>query len=162
MSLVVSDTSPLRALYHLGLVSLLPEMFGGVYIPTAVEKELASASGVFPVIKAANLPGIMVLAPRGEELVRHLSVSLDAGEAEAIALAVELDAVLLVDERAGRAAAVRQGLPIIGALGVLLRAKRSGRLAALRPLLDELEKGANFYIAKELRQLVLRSAEEEV
>jgi uncharacterized protein len=46
---------------------------------------------------------------------------LDAGEAHAIALALELQADdLLIDERLGRQEAVRVGISIIGILGILL------------------------------------------
>lgn len=54
-------------------------------------------------------------------------MDLDRGQAEAIALAVAVDAdVLLMDERRGRAVAMRLGQRAIGALGVLVEAKRRG------------------------------------
>lgn len=72
-------------------------------------------------------------------LVRTLSKELDTGEAEAIALAVELKADrLLIDERLGRSAALRLGLKITGVLGILVAAKRNN-------LIQEVKK-YNFYL----------------
>jgi len=76
--------------------------------------------------------------------------SLDIGEAEAITLAAELGALLLIDEIDGRAAAAAAGIPFVGVLGVLARAKREGLINELRPLIDRLRIELRFRIAEKL------------
>jgi hypothetical protein len=87
--------------------------------------------------------------------------NLDIGEAEAIALALELKAdELLIDERLGRREAVRLGLSITGFLGVLLIAKNRGLISKVQPIIDALILQANFRISRQLYEEVLQTANE--
>jgi predicted nucleic acid-binding protein len=87
--------------------------------------------------------------------------NLDLGEAEAIALALELQAdELLIDERLGRREAVRLGLSITGVLGVLLIAKNRGLIAKVKPIMESLISQANFRISHQLYEEVLQTANE--
>lgn len=68
---------------------------------------------------------------------------MDYGEAEGIALALELKAdLVLMDERLGRRAAQARGLKVIGVIGVLIAAKYAGAIELLRPQLDVLRNEA--------------------
>lgn len=82
-------------------------------------------------------------------------MSLDEGERDAIALAVELRADrLIVDDRQGRQEAQKRGIAVIGTLGVLRQADTLG-LLDLRTAVDRL-KATSFHIAPEVLARLLR------
>jgi len=84
------------------------------------------------------------------------------GEAEALCLALELHAdAILLDDAAGRDLARSYRLSFIGVLGILLKAKNLGIIPAVRPLMDQLQAEADFFIHKELFLEVLRLAGEK-
>lgn len=132
--LVVSDTSPVRALYHLGLLNLLSDLFGDVLVPPAVAAELERPKSQLPPIPLRQFTFIRVQAPTSSAAGRPTQAGLHPGESEAIALALEVRAdVLLIDERAGRAAAAKARIAIIGVLGVLREAKLRGLIPGGAP-----------------------------
>ena len=88
-------------------------------------------------------------------LVAALRLSVDAGEAEAIALASEKSCLLISDDKQARAAAKRLGATVIGTVGVLVRAKQNGVVSAIKPILDDLELN-NFFISRALREEALK------
>jgi len=95
------------------------------------------------------------------ELVLALIRDLDQGEAESIALAIELEADLLIlDEREGRRLAKRFGLNVTGVLGVLLEAKAADLIQEVRPLVQELRDRAGFYLSEDVQQLICKLAGE--
>lgn len=109
--IVVSDTSPVRALYHLGQLELLKHFFGEILIPPAVDRELRSASSRFPRVNSDEFDFIRVQPPQNQEQARRFLESLDPGESEALALAIEQKAdAVLIDEAAGRTAANEGGI----------------------------------------------------
>lgn len=152
--IVVSDTSPITALLTIGRIELLKAIYGSVVIPAAVASELARSH--------PELPGFIATRPVSEESkVMQLASRLDRGEAEAIVLAKELHAeVLLIDEELGRAAAREEGLRIIGVAGVLLIAKRRGYVGSVGAVLGQLERQAHFFLSRSVRQETLRLAGE--
>jgi uncharacterized protein len=94
-------------------------------------------------------------------LVALLRSDLDEGEAEAVALAHEIKAdLLLIDEQAGRRHAARLGLKFIGLLGVLLAAKDAGTLPAIKGPLEDLIAKAGFWVRPSLYAAVLKAAGE--
>lgn len=83
-----------------------------------------------------------------QALVTALRRDLDRGEAETVALALELNAdLILMDEQEGRRAAERLGLDVIGVIGVLLEAKAKNIIDAVQPHLDALRQTPGFYIS---------------
>jgi predicted nucleic acid-binding protein len=103
----------------------------------------------------------MIGTPRDQDRVQELRDKLDAGEAEAIVLAVERQAeLLLVDERRGRRTAEALGLRTTGLLGVLAEAKRAGLIELAKPVLDELIQNARFWIGPDLYREVLAKLDE--
>jgi uncharacterized protein len=160
----VSNTSPISNLAWIGRLGLFFNQFQEVWIPRAVEVELQNIPerAVREAIDEARVAGWLRSRATSETaLVNLLQVGLHSGEAEAIALAVELKADwLLIDEREGRSIARELGLPITGALGVLLRAKKSGQIKAIKPEIDSLKSKARFFIHPLLETTILREAGE--
>lgn len=94
-------------------------------------------------------------------LISGLPRLVGAGEAEAIVLARELGAdILLIDERRARKTALELGLPVTGLLGVLLEAKKAGLIPALKPILDQMEAIVAFRLKRSLYEATLRAAGE--
>jgi predicted nucleic acid-binding protein len=83
-------------------------------------------------------PGFREYPGRLTDDFQALADLLDIGEAEALSIAQELGAVALIDEQRGRKVAVNRGIAITGTAGVLVMAKRTGEIRALKPLLEEL------------------------
>ena len=159
--IVVSDTSPLNYLVLIGEENLLPQLFGRVIIPQVVFDELC-ATGASAQVRdwARNLPVWIEVKQTGLTASPALDI-LDAGEREAILLAQELSAdLLLVDDKQARQAAANLGIEITGIVGVLDRAARES-LVNLKTAFDRLQK-TNFYIADNLiRKLVEESDSRE-
>lgn len=122
---VVSDASPLNYLAIIQAVELLPRLFSSVLIPPAVAAELSSEGAPTAVMQLIrDLPLWLTINAPGRV---DSSLGLDAGETEAIALAVELGIeVILMDERKGRRVAVKRGLLTVGTLAILEQAALHG------------------------------------
>ena len=136
-------------------------LFGTVYLPPAVASELRKPPTTFQALDLTAYPFIEVTAPQNDARVSELLSTLDAGEAEAIALAEEVSAsVILIDELAGREMSGRLGFSVQGTLGLLLEGKRRGWCSAICPLLDRLQKELRFFVSPAVRESVLRRAGE--
>ena len=160
--IVVADTSVVINLCCVGQGGLLRRLFREVVVPPAVAVEFTRLASSVPRFAELTLPeGVRQQAPTTLPALLRSAIGLDPGEMAALALAIEIhaDAVLL-DERRGREAANLLGLRTIGILGLLLQAKSVGFLTAVRPVLDDLQREAGFWIAEPLRQQVLGLAGE--
>lgn len=161
---VVSNTSPISGLAIIGRLDVLRRQFGVVGIPEAVRRELRRLehrAGSLAIEEALEQGWIEVKEVTDRDLARGLSSYLDAGEAEAIALASSVGADLLImDESAGRATARKLDMTMTGTLGVLLREKHDGRLSSMREEMDRLVLDAGFFLSDGIRQLVLEAAGE--
>jgi predicted nucleic acid-binding protein len=108
-----------------------------------------------------SLEWIEIRSTSDLKLVEKLALDLDAGESEAIALAIELKAdFLIIDELIGRKIAESFGIKIVGLLGTLLRAKEKGFINSVSQTLDSLSENAGFHISPKLRRYVLDLAGE--
>jgi len=136
VSVVVSDTSPLHYLILCGAENILPKLFRQVLIPPTVFQEMQQTNTPPPVRQwAGALPEwVKVQAPKEV----NLKLDVDAGELEAICLAQEIHAAaVLMDDRAGRNAAMQCGLAVVGTIGLLEQAAARG-LIELPPALARL------------------------
>jgi predicted nucleic acid-binding protein len=160
----VSNTSPISNLAWIGRLDLLLNQFQEIWIPKAVEAELQNipdAAARKRVDEAKRAGWLKMRAASDVALVNLLMVELHPGEAEAIALALEMKAGrLLIDEREGRTMARQLGLGLTGVLGVLLKAKKMGKIAAVKPEIVNLKTNARFFVAAALEAAIIASAEE--
>lgn len=159
--IIVSNTSPLSNLAFIDNLHLLTTLYGQLIIPPAVQSELLREPSVANRIRPL-LHTFLVISPvQDQNLVTILLTKLHPGEAEAIVLAREANAdLLLIDERRGREVAAQQQLPHTGLLGILLVAKARNLIPAVKPLLDDLINKAGFRVSRRLYQQVLGSAGE--
>ncbi|MCR5888870.1 DUF3368 domain-containing protein [Hymenobacter sp. J193] len=147
---IIADTSCLILLEKIGELALLPQVFGPITVTGTVAKEYG-----LPLPEWAQ-----VKHPQDLKQLQVLALTLDPGEASAIALALEQpDSLLIIDEQRGRRVAQQLQLTVTGTFGVLLQAKRSGYLAAIKPVLARIRQ-TNFRISAELETQVLRLAGE--
>jgi len=138
----VVDTTVLIALARLERLDLLSLLYERVFAPHAVQREalVHPARPDTRLIREALAGGSVELvdppdrAPRSPELA-----GLGAGETAAIAAAHALGAVVVLDDRRARRAAVALGLDVIGSVGLLIEARRRGLIAAAEPLVRELQ-----------------------
>ena len=145
---VVVDSTCLIGLEQIGRLDLLPNLFEPICAPPEVQRE----SGF-------SYEWLRIETPANPNLISALKLMVDDGEAEAIALAVERNWKIVLDDRRARDLAQRLGLKIIGTVGILVRAKRSGLLPWIKPLLNELtEKG--FHLSGDLKREALHMAGE--
>ena len=154
MRVVVADTGPLHYLVLIEHIDLLPRLFQTVFMPTAVRDELL-AVGAPPVVRAwiTTPPDWLVVQPAPLTEDARLQV-LDDGERAAIALGMSLRAdLILMDDRAGVAAARARGLVVMGTLGLLDRAAQQG-LVDLAAAFAALET-TNFHVRQELLDVLL-------
>ncbi len=155
--IVVADTSPFINLAAVGRLHLLNKLYGSISIPRGVHQEITGkGSGQAGSKEAETLKWIEVKTVSDQKLVKALSRELDKGESEAIVLAIELSAdLLLMDERRGRVVARDFDLRYSGLLGVLIEAKQKGYIKTVKPLLDDLRTVAGFWISQPLYEYIL-------
>ena len=138
--IVVADATPLIALAKINKLDILADLFDRVILPQSVYDEVvtqaADKAGSADIKKADFFD---IRSASDQSKVRYLLATLDAGESEALVLAEELAAdLVLLDEKKARGIAEKIGLHYTGTIGLLLAAKKKGRVKSLRPLLDEL------------------------
>lgn len=138
--IVVANTGPLITLARIDYLELLPQLYGQVSIPPAVQREVINFGprrpGATEIKEAAWIQVVDIQDTIALQLLRE---RLDLGESEAIVLALEMKAdLLLIDEARGRRIAETRGLNKTGTVGTLILAKRRGLIPAITPLLDNL------------------------
>ncbi len=160
---VVSNTSPITNLARIGHLWILQRLYVEIHIPTAVQHELRKGIELrrHPSDFFETNSWIKVQPASNKELVQSLLNSLGWGEAECIALGVELQANLIViDERRGSRLARQMGLRSTGTLGVVIDAKHQGIIDTVRPVVDLLREQANFWLSDAVYEAFLQSAGE--
>jgi len=161
--LVVSNTSPLCNLAIIDRLELLRREFGVIALPAAVQVELDRLShpAARARLAAAFREGWLRVTPLTSAIPSGLAAVLDPGETEALALALQENASLvLLDETAARLQATRLGLSHAGVLGILRWAKTSGQIASLADEIHKLRAEARFFVSPALEKKLLTSVGE--
>jgi predicted nucleic acid-binding protein len=151
---VIADTSPVQYLYQANVLHILPQLYGQVTIPEAVAYELGQGLARGTALPdPGQLPWMSVRQVLGQTLL-PLVTNLGPGEREVLALAKEApESLALLDDALARRYARFLGIGFTGTLGVLLKAKQSGYLPRVAPLLDRLE-SLRFRLDQGTRQAV--------
>jgi predicted nucleic acid-binding protein len=139
--ILVADTGPLIALSLVKLLPVLPKLFALVYVTKEVVKEAtieSSRPGCQAICKALETGLLTVRGVEMTSVFQDFIDFLDGGEAETLALAKELNAVALIDERRGRKAAINYGIAITGSAAILIKAKQKGFVGHIRPYIEKL------------------------
>ncbi|MFT5390072.1 MAG: putative nucleic acid-binding protein [Gammaproteobacteria bacterium] len=160
---VVSDTTTLITLARIGHLDLLRELYEAVVIPRAVHQELALDSkraGVDSLEQALQEGWLVVHEVFSARSEAQLLMTLGSGEAQAIALAEQLDArTLLLDDELAREVAATRELPLVRTLEIFVYAKARGLLAEVRSTLLQCER-TGYRISPELLAATLLAAGE--
>lgn len=161
--IIVADTSPITALLHIKQLHLLKTLYGQIFIPLTVAAELTTLISFGYDVSFLQEKNTYIIYEATETVfVKELSEHLDAREAEAIALAKELKAkLLLIDEKIGARFAQAEGISCKGVIGILIEAKKEGLIPALKPLLDDLIINLKFRLSKKIYLLALQKANEQ-
>lgn len=148
---VVSNTTPLSTLARVDCLEWIPQRWGHVCIPRAVWKELECLrdSPALNRLRTARTAGWIRVMEVSQSLgVRDFLDRLDEGEAEALALAKELGAPLVwMDEAAGRAIALHEGLRVTGTAGMVKWAWQQEFIPQVRPMLERLRTEGGLYLS---------------
>lgn len=156
--IVVADAGPLIALGRLGVLHLLPALFAEVQVTATVLAECAARPGFIDAQRIEQAVRDGWLKPCDDQFEKP-SGRLDPGEASAVARALEIDAGLLLDDRAAVVYARALGLKVIGTLGLLVLAKRRGLIEQVATLIGQLQVGGH-YLGPSAVQAALHAAGE--
>lgn len=160
--IIVSNTSPIINLAAIDQLNILQKLYDKIIIPEAVYHEIVITGAGQPGSKEIpKLDWIATQKVSNKSLLKALQYELDDGEAEAITLAIELNSdLLLIDERIGRSVASRFNVKYVGLIGSLFEAKSKGIIQSIKPLLDDLQIKAGFWISKRFYSRILEIANE--
>lgn len=131
---IIGDSSVLIALSIIQQLELLPKLYHRVVIPPMVWEEITIHGAGLPGALAISQFDWLIIEKTTQALLKPLSILLDPGEAEAIALAMNIpESTVLLDDAQARRVAERFGVDRIGTLGILRRAKKAGLVDAIQP-----------------------------
>jgi len=157
---IIVDSSPLIALAVINRLDILRNLYAYVVIPPMVWEEVT--------VKGKGMPGADVIGhtdwlkiktPQSSWLP-PLSILVDKGEAEVLALSQEITgSTVLLDDAAARRVAERLGIRCIGTLGILRAAKNSGLVTRVLPLINKMN-DHGIYIKKNIVEILLRNVGE--
>jgi predicted nucleic acid-binding protein len=149
MNPAVTNSTCLIGLERIGRLDILPQVFTPITIPPAVQTEVGISTS-----------WLTVKAPENLSTVQTLKTQVDDGEAEAIALALEVkNVIIILDDLSARRIAQQLQLKVMGTVGMLIQAKQKNMIPAIKPILESLAE-ANFRISDAIIDKALELADE--
>ena len=147
---IIADSSCLILLDKIEELDLLKKLFGKVIVTSIIAEEFGNPLPEWILIKDA----------KNINYQNILELSVDRGEASAIALAVEQsDCLLILDDQKARKLAAELNLKYTGTIALLVEAKSKGYITSVRPIINKIRK-TNFHLTPELEKKILKSAGE--
>ncbi len=147
---VISNSSCLITLDNIGMMSILRELYGRIYITEEVFDEFGRSLADWIEIKEVS----------DRKYLQILNNLIDLGEASTIALSLEIeDSLMILDDQKARKLAKNLDLRFTGLLGVILKAKQEGIINSVKAVLEKL-KCAKFRISEAMEEEVMRLADE--
>lgn len=148
---IISDTSCFIILSKIEALDLLQKIYGQIITTSDIVEEFGEILPEWVIIKNAS----------DSYKQKILELQLDKGESSAIALAIEMpESILILDDFKARKIAQQLGLTITGTIGVIVKAKLTGKIPSIKPYLDKI-KITNFRISSEIEAQALKEANEQ-
>ncbi|MCA1784394.1 MAG: DUF3368 domain-containing protein [Desulfobacteraceae bacterium] len=156
---VISNSSPIIHLAKIGRLNLLERLYSRILVPEKVYLECTDTVHYHKEVELiAQSAWIERQLIEDDRLFNLLYAEIDAGEAEALVLALEQKAdLLLLDDQEARSMARKLGLPVTGTLGVLLKAKNEGMINSFAEDLQKLQR-SGFWLSQNLVNTLLSSS----
>ena len=151
--MIVSNASPLIVLLKINKLSILRELFEKIVVPKAVYEEITTKEHERLIL--GRLEWIEARSVRNTEMTAFLEKLINRGEAEAIVLAKELNVTLLIDDAKARKYAKLLNIEVIGTLGLLKIAKKSGLVQSVRKVIEDML-AEGYYIEDRLVRKILK------
>lgn len=147
-NIVIADTTCFILLEKIGELDLLKKLFNNVITTTVIAAEFGDPLPSWIRVKAVK------------DIQFQATLDIDAGEASAIALAIESEpSLLILDDNKGRKAARRLNLHVTGTLGLFLKAKRAGIITHVKPVFDKVQKTNFRYTDTVLKEILALAGE---
>jgi predicted nucleic acid-binding protein len=148
--IVVSDTSCFIILDKINELDLLYKLYGNIITTPQIAEEFGKELPFWIEIKEVS----------DKQKMKLLETNLDAGEASAIALAMEYkNSLLILDDQKARKLALQLELNYTGTLGIIIAAKKKQIIPSIKPFIEKI-KQTNFHISAELELQALKEAGE--
>lgn len=157
---VIADTSALVYLHRIGQLHLLKEYYREILVPSAVAAELEQGKSKGAVVPSLdNYTWIEVKEVQYSKVI-PLVTDLGPGELEVILLGIEIkDSLVILDDLMARRVARMMDLKVIGILGIILKAKREGRIDSMSQALESLQQ-QGMWISEALARQLIKAAGE--
>ena len=155
--MILSDATAIITLINIDELALLKAFARTILIPEEVYREITHYPHARACIDQEIAEGFIEIATYDDPTLFHdFCYLLDAGESAAIAIAIERNLPLIIDEKKGRAFARRQGVEVIGLIGILRYLYAEGTLSRQRTegIIAKLD-ASDFRISEKLLGMIL-------